>query len=351
PVLGGAGVVFVFPGQGAQWVGMALGLLSESVVFAEWMGRCGEALAPFVGWSLVDVLGDEEALGRVDVVQPVLWAVMVSLAGLWRSVGVEPAGVVGHSQGEIAAACVVGALSLEDGARVVAGRSAVIASSLAGGGGMLSVALPVGVVEGRLGGGLSVAAVNGPSSVVVAGGVDALEVLEGELRGEGVRVRRVPVDYASHSVGVERVEGELAGVLEGVSAVSSGVPFYSTVTGGVVDTVLLDGGYWYRNLREPVRLEEVMRGLLGEGRRVFVEMSPHPVLGFVVAETMGAVGVDGLVVGSLRRGEGGLERFLRSVGEVFAGGVDVDWEAAFDVRGARRVELPTYPFQHQRYWL
>ncbi|WP_328336474.1 type I polyketide synthase [Streptomyces violaceus] len=350
-VHGGGGVVFVFPGQGAQWVGMALGLLSESVVFAEWMARCGEALAPFVGWSLVDVLGDEEALGRVDVVQPVLWAVMVSLAGLWRSVGVEPAGVVGHSQGEIAAACVVGALSLEDGARVVAGRSAVIASSLAGGGGMLSVALPVGVVEGRLGGGLSVAAVNGPSSVVVAGGVDGLGVLEEELRAEGVRVRRVAVDYASHSVEVERVEGELAGVLEGVSAVSSGVPFYSTVTGGVVDTALLDGGYWYRNLREPVRLEEVTRQLLGEGRRVFVEMSPHPVLGFVVAETMGAVGVDGLVVGSLRRGEGGLERFLRSVGEVFAGGVDVDWEAAFDARGARRVELPTYPFQHQRYWL
>ncbi|WUR70185.1 type I polyketide synthase [Streptomyces violaceus] len=350
-VHGGGGVVFVFPGQGAQWVGMALGLLSESVVFAEWMARCGEALAPFVGWSLVDVLGDEEALGRVDVVQPVLWAVMVSLAGLWRSVGVEPAGVVGHSQGEIAAACVVGALSLEDGARVVAGRSAVIASSLAGGGGMLSVALPVGVVEGRLGGGLSVAAVNGPSSVVVAGGVDGLGVLEEELRAEGVRVRRVAVDYASHSVEVERVEGELAGVLEGVSAVSSGVPFYSTVTGGVVDTALLDGGYWYRNLREPVRLEEVTRQLLGEGRRVFVEMSPHPVLGFVVAETMGAVGVDGLVVGSLRRGEGGLERFLRSVGEVFAGGVDVDWEAAFDARGARRVELPTYPFQHQRHWL
>nr|WP_109006311.1 type I polyketide synthase [Streptomyces rishiriensis] len=344
-------MVFVFPGQGAQWVGMALGLLSESVVFAEWMGRCGAALEPFVGWSLVEVLGDEEALGRVDVVQPVLWAVMVSLAGLWRSVGVEPVAVVGHSQGEIAAACVVGGLSLEDGARVVAGRSAVIASSLAGGGGMLSVALPVGVVEGRLGGGLSVAAVNGPSSVVVAGGVEALGVLEEELRGEGVRVRRVAVDYASHSVEVEGVEGELAGVLAGVSGVSSGVPFYSTVTGGVVDTALLDGGYWYRNLRERVRFEEVTRVLLGEGRRVFVEMSPHPVLGFVVAESMGAVGVDGVVVGSLRRGEGGLERFLRSVGEVFVGGVDVDWEAAFDVRGARRTELPTYPFQHQRYWL
>nr|WP_305809427.1 type I polyketide synthase [Streptomyces sp. Go40/10] len=350
-VFGDSGVVFVFPGQGAQWVGMASGLLSESVVFAEWMARCGEALAPFVGWSLVDVLGDEEALGRVDVVQPVLWAVMVSLAGLWRSVGVEPAAVVGHSQGEIAAACVVGALSLEEGARVVARRSQVIASSLAGGGGMLSVGLPVGVVEGRLGGGLSVAAVNGPSSVVVAGGVDVLGVLEEELRAEGVRVRRVPVDYASHSVEVERVEGELAGVLGDVSAVSSGVPFYSTVTGGVVDTALLDGGYWYRNLRERVRLEEVSRALLGEGRRVFVEVSPHPVLGFVLAETMGAAGVDGLVVGSLRRGEGGLERFLRSVGEVYAGGVDVDWKAAFDAGSARRVELPTYPFQHQHYWL
>ncbi|MGV9560702.1 acyltransferase domain-containing protein, partial [Streptomyces sp. NPDC003522] len=350
-VSGGSGVVFVFPGQGGQWVGMALGLLAESVVFAEWMGRCGEVLEPLVGWSLVEVLGDEEALGRVDVVQPVLWAVMVSLAGLWRSVGVEPVAVVGHSQGEIAAACVVGGLSLEEGARVVVGRSGVIASSLAGGGGMLSVGLPVGVVEGRLGGGLSVAAVNGPSSVVVAGGVGALEVLEGELRGEGVRVRRVAVDYASHSVEVEGVEGELAGVLSGVSGVSSGVPFYSTVTGGVVDTGLLDGGYWYRNLRERVRFEEVTRVLLGEGRRVFVEMSPHPVLGFVVAETMGAVGVDGLVVGSLRRGEGGLDRFLRSVGEVWAGGVEVDWGAAFDARGARRTELPTYPFQHQHYWL
>ncbi|MEU3860742.1 type I polyketide synthase, partial [Streptomyces sp. NPDC028722] len=347
---GDTGVVFVFPGQGAQWVGMAVGLLAESEVFAGWMARCGEALAPFVGWSLVEVLGDEEALGRVDVVQPVLWAVMVSLAGLWRSVGVEPVAVVGHSQGEIAAACVVGGLSLEEGARVVARRSQVIASGLAGLGGMLSVGLPVGVVEGRLGGGLSVAAVNGPSSVVVAGVVGELEVLEEELRGEGVRVRRVAVDYASHSVGVERVEGVLGEVLGGVSGVSSGVPFFSTVTGGVVDTAVLDGGYWYRNLRERVRFEEVVRALLGSGRRVFVEVSPHPVLGFVVAETMGAVGVDGVVVGSLRRGEGGWERFLRSVGEVYAGGVDVDWRAVLEGSG-RRVQLPTYPFQHQRYWL
>ncbi|MFF7649490.1 type I polyketide synthase [Streptomyces sp. NPDC007983] len=349
--VGSGDVVFVFPGQGAQWVGMAVELLGESEVFAGWMERCGEALAPFVGWSLFDVLGDEVALGRVDVVQPVLWAVMVSLAGLWRSFGVEPVGVVGHSQGEIAAACVAGGLSLGDGALVVARRSQVIASRLAGGGGMVSVSLPVDVVGERLGEGLSVAAVNGPSSTVVAGEVEALEALVGALESEGVRVRRIPVDYASHSVQVEQIEAELLEVLGSVRPVSSSVPFYSTVTGEMVDTAALDAGYWYRNLRQPVLLGDVTGSLLKSGRRVFAEMSPHPVLGFVLGESMDAAGVDGVVVGSLRRDEGGLRRFLSSVGEAYVAGVEVDWAAAFDQANTRHVTLPTYPFQHQRYWL
>ncbi|WP_306279862.1 type I polyketide synthase, partial [Streptomyces malaysiensis] len=142
-------VVLVFPGQGWQWVGMAAGLLESSSVFAERVGECAAALAPFVEWSLVDVLGDAAALERVDVVQPVLWAVMVSLAEVWRSFGVEPAAVIGHSQGEIAAACVVGALSLEDAARVVALRSRAL-RALSGRGGMVSVSLPVGDVRERL---------------------------------------------------------------------------------------------------------------------------------------------------------------------------------------------------------
>ncbi|MGW2331071.1 type I polyketide synthase, partial [Streptomyces sp. NPDC001700] len=349
--VGAGDVVFVFPGQGAQWVGMASELIASSPVFAEHMTACEEALAPFVDWSLRDALGDEAMLARVDVVQPVLWAVMVSLAGLWRSFGVEPVGVVGHSQGEIAAACVAGGLSLGDGALVVARRSQVIASRLAGGGGMASVALSADAVAGRLGEGLSVAAVNGPSSTVVAGEVGALDALTEVLESEGVRVRRVPVDYASHSVQVEEIEAELLEVLGSVRPVSSPIPFHSTVTGEVIDTAGLDAAYWYRNLRQTVLLGEVTDQLLAGGQRVFVEMSPHPVLGFVLGESMEAAGVDGAAIGSLRRDEGGLDRFLRSVGEAYVAGVDVDWTAAFDQADTRHVTLPTYPFQHQRYWL
>ncbi|WP_172388254.1 acyltransferase domain-containing protein, partial [Streptomyces sp. MNP-20] len=172
------GTVFVFPGQGAQWVGMARGLLDESSVFAGLMGECEAALEPFVEWSLVEVVrggAGAPSLERVDVVQPVLFAVMVSLARLWRVFGVVVDAVVGHSQGEIAAAVVAGGLSLEDGARVVALRSRAIAG-LAGSGGMVSLALSSAEVEERLagwGGRLSVAAVNGPAAVVVSGDTDA----------------------------------------------------------------------------------------------------------------------------------------------------------------------------------
>ncbi|HWX45534.1 MAG TPA: SDR family NAD(P)-dependent oxidoreductase, partial [Solirubrobacteraceae bacterium] len=195
------GVVFVFPGQGAQWVGMGRELLECSGVFARRLGECGEALAPFVEFSVVDVLREGEALERVDVVQPVLWAVMVSLAELWRACGVRPDVVVGHSQGEIAAACVAGGLSLQDAARVVALRSRALLG-LVGRGGMVSVGAGVNVVEDLLAGfagRAGVAAVNGPGSVVVSGDVDALGELVGVCEARGVWAREIAVDYASHS--------------------------------------------------------------------------------------------------------------------------------------------------------
>ncbi|WP_262706334.1 MULTISPECIES: type I polyketide synthase, partial [Streptomyces] len=353
-VVGGDGrAVLVFPGQGSQWVGMAAGLLESSSVFAERLGECAAALGPFVEWSLVDVLGDAVALGRVDVVQPVLWAVMVSLAELWRSFGVVPAAVVGHSQGEIAAACVAGALSLEDAARVVALRSKAL-RALSGLGGMVSVSLPVEKVRERLGAWgerLSVAAVNGPSAVVVSGDADALDELLAECEAEGIRARRVPVDYASHCAHVEAIEGELSRELAGISPRSSSVPFYSTVTGGVLDTVGLDAGYWYRNLRQTVRFEETVRVLLADGFQVFVEASAHPVLTMAVEQTAEEHGTRVTAVGSLRRDEGGLDRFLASVAEAYVGGASVDWARTFAGTGARRVELPTYAFQRERYWL
>ncbi|WP_434101097.1 type I polyketide synthase [Streptomyces malaysiensis] len=350
-------VVLVFPGQGWQWVGMAAGLLESSPVFAERVGECAVALAPFVEWSLVDVLrggeGDAVALERVDVVQPVLWAVMVSLAEVWRSFGVEPAAVIGHSQGEIAAACVAGALSLEDGARVVALRSKAL-RTLSGRGGMVSVSLPVGEVRERIarwGERLSVAAVNGPSAVVVSGDADALEELLALCEVEGIRARRVPVDYASHCGHVEVIEGELLRELGGIGPRSSLVPFYSTVTGGVLDTTALDAGYWYRNLRQTVRFDETVRALLSDGFQVFVEASAHPVLTMGVEQTAEDQGTQVTAVGSLRRDEGGLDRFLTSVAEAYVGGASVDWSTVFQGTGARQVDLPTYAFQHQHYWI
>ncbi|MCF0083305.1 acyltransferase domain-containing protein, partial [Streptomyces lomondensis] len=199
--------VFVFPGQGAQWQGMAAGLLESSPVFAGRMAECAAALEPFTDWRLLDVVrGEPGAPGfdRVDVVQPVLWAVMVSLAELWRACGVEPAAVIGHSQGEIAAAVVAGGLSLEDGARVVALRSRALLA-LSGGGGMVSVSLPVGEVRERLAaweGRISVAAVNGPSSVVVSGEPKALEELVASCTEQDIRAKKIAVDYASHSAQV-----------------------------------------------------------------------------------------------------------------------------------------------------
>ncbi|SDS63240.1 Acyl transferase domain-containing protein [Streptomyces sp. TLI_053] len=355
PVSGGGLVsgrsVLVFPGQGSQWVGMAAELLAESGVFAERMAECGRALAPYVDWSLVEALGSERLLARVDVVQPVLWAVMVSLAEVWRSFGVVPDAVVGHSQGEIAAAVVAGGLGLEDGARVVALRSRAI-KVLAGRGGMASLPLPVAAVRGRLSawaGRLSVAAVNGPSSTVVSGDADAVTALVEELVGEGVRARVIEVDYASHSSHVEEIREELLSDLDGITPVSGAVPFFSTVTGGWLDTKSLDAEYWYRNLRETVEFGQATAALLGEGFRFFVESSPHAVLSVAVGESVEAAGVDAAVLGTLRRGEGGREQVLRAVGRAWECGLGVDLSGAFP--GARRVDLPTYSFQRTRYWL
>ncbi|WP_374230992.1 type I polyketide synthase, partial [Streptomyces sp. UNOC14_S4] len=353
----GAKTAFLFPGQGSQWTGMAVELLDSSPVFAARMAEVGAALALFTDWSLEDVLRGAEGtppVERVDVVQPVLFAVMVSLAELWRAHGVRPQAVVGHSQGEIAAACVAGILSLEDAARVVTLRSQAIGRGLAGLGGMVSVSLPADEVRERVapwGDRIQLAAVNGPSSVAVAGETEALTELLAACEADGVRARRINVDYASHSAYVELLRDELATLLAPVRPRKASIPFFSTVTGQWVDGTELDGDYWYRNLRQTVELEQAVRALVEQGFATFVEASPHPVLAVGVQETIEATGRDAAVLGSLRRGEGGPERFWLSLGEAFTRGVALDWETVFTGSGARRVDLPTYAFQRERYWL
>ena len=348
----GPAPVFVFPGQGAQWVGMGRELLGSSPVFAVRMAECAAALSEFCDWSLLDVVRSEGAeLERVDVVQPVLWAVMVSLAALWRSVGVEPAAVVGHSQGEIAAATVAGGLSLRDGARVVALRSRAI-RAIAGLGGM--VALPLseaaaGELIGAWSGRVHVAALNGPVTTVVAGDAEALDEMMAVCEQQGVRARRVPVDYASHTPHVEALREELARVLADVDPQSPAVPFYSTLTGDLLaDDRRLDAGYWYDNLRRTVRFEQAVGAVVVAGHRMLVEVSPHPVLGAPLSDLLDE---DGLVQETLRRDDGGLDRFLLSAARLHAHGGEVDWRQLFPGPAAPHVDLPTYPFQRTRYWL
>ncbi|WP_406289342.1 type I polyketide synthase [Embleya sp. NBC_00896] len=350
-------VVFVFPGQGSQWPAMGRRLYAESEVFARGIDECARALAPWLDWSLVDVVTGAESAASLergdDVVQPALFAMMVSLARVWRSLGVVPEAVVGHSQGEIAAACVSGALSLEDAARVVALRSRAL-TDLAALGGMNAVSAPLAWVEDRLrqwSGRLSVAAVNGPASVVISGDLEALDRFAAMAAGDGVRVRRVKIDYASHSHQVERIRDRVLEAAAGVSPRESAVAFHSTVTGGLLDTRLLDSSYWYDNLRSMVRFGEVVEHLMRGRGGVFVEVSPHPVLAVAMAETADALTASPVVVGTLHKDDGSASKVLASLAELHVRGVPVNWEAVFAADRPRRIGLPTYAFQRQRYWL
>ncbi|MEU5163898.1 type I polyketide synthase [Streptomyces sp. NPDC020875] len=354
--------VLVFPGQGAQWIGMGVGLLESSPVFAEHLGACAAVLEPFTGWDVVDVLRGVEGvpgLDRVEVVQPALWAVMVSLARLWEHLGVVPDAVVGHSQGEIAAAHIAGVLSLEDSARVVALRSQTIAA-LAGPGGMVSLPLSrpdASALIERWNGRLTVATVNGPTATVVAGDIDAVEELLTHCEGVQIRARRIPVDYASHTPHMATLKDRLLDLLSPIQPRPGSVAFYSSVaghTGGPMpDTTVMNAGYWYDNLATTVDFEAATKALLDDGHTLFIESSPHPVLSHPVQETAehqaDTADVTVTATGTLRRDDDTWQRVLTSLATAHTH-TTIDW-TRFYAPTTGTVDLPTYPFQHQHYWL
>uniref|UniRef100_UPI00357158D1 SDR family NAD(P)-dependent oxidoreductase n=1 Tax=Dactylosporangium sucinum TaxID=1424081 RepID=UPI00357158D1 len=346
--------VLVFPGHGWQRAGLGTELLATEPVFAASIDECARALAPWVDFDLRTVLADDSWLGSVERVQPVLWALMVSLARLWESVGVTPDAVVGHSQGEVAAAVIAGVLTLDQGAQVVAVRSRAL-RDLTEPGAMASVAAPPAEVEGWLTGGITVAAVNGPAAVAVSG-PEALvrDWVAGlaERSGREVRTRVLAVDFASHSPLVAAAAEHTGVALAGLRPAAARIPWYSTVTGSLMTGEDAGGDYWRANLREPVRFADATEALARAGYTTFVEAAGHPVLLANVVETAEHAGVDVVTTGTLRRDEPERLQLLTAAGVLHTAGVGVDWPRLLNGGAATTpVALPTYAFEHSRYWL
>ncbi|MFE6895113.1 acyltransferase domain-containing protein, partial [Streptomyces sp. NPDC057694] len=339
-----AGPVFVFPGQGSQWTGMARELLDTAPVFARKLHDCADAFAPYLEHSLLDSVtgapGVPEPAGA-DVVQPALFTVMVALADLWSAAGVTPGAVLGHSLGELAAAHVCGALSLDDCARVVA-RWSQAQATLAGRGDMVSVLLPAGeladLLDRRWPGRLVVAVENSPGSAVVSGDADAATELVVHLTAEGIHARRVDVGLAAHSPHMDailsRVRADIAPIRPGAPR----IPVYSALHGGALDGTPMDAAYWCRNLRSTVRFADATRAVLEAGHTTLVEVSPHPVLTTAMEVSATRAGRPADVLATLRRDDGGPSRFLASLAELYVSGGDADLRTVLPA--AEAVPLP-----------
>ena len=343
-------VAFVFPGQGSQWTGMARELYESVPAFRDAMRECDRAIAAETGWSVIERLLAGEELTGIDVIQPALWAMEISLAALWRHWGFEPDVVLGHSMGEAAAAYVAGHLDLASSAAVICRRSALL-RTVSGAGAMVSVDLSVADAEREIADvrdRVSVAVSNSPTSTVLAGDPEALEQLTERLSARGVFCRPIKVDVASHSPQMDALRADLMAALRDLTPRRGSVPMRSTVTTEVCRGPELDAAYWVRNLREPVRFAETVQRVLAEGPTLFIEMSPHPVLVPALRECLGEG--QGLAVGSTRRDEPELAALLDSVAAIYGAGYPVPWAGLSD-RAGRYTPLPRYPFQRQRFWL
>ena len=347
-------VVFVAPGQGSQWPGMARELYADEPVFRAEFDRCSAAIEAETGWSLIDrVLGRavDESLAEIDVVQPALFAMSVSLASLWRSWGIVPDAVIGHSMGECGAACISGALSLADAAAVICRRSRLM-KTIRGSGAMATVELSAEALEKRFAQkprNISVAASNSPKMTVVAGDTDAIASLLLELEKEEIFCRRVNVDVASHSSQVDPILDQLRDQLSDLKPTSAATPLFSSVRSQYLDGSEMDADYWVDNLRQPVQFARGIARLAGDGHDVFIELSPHPILLPSTEATLRAEELRATAVLTLRRQNPERAAMLESLGKLFCAGFPVQWSRLFS-QPARHVGLPVYPFQRERCW-
>ncbi len=349
-------LVFVFPGQGSQWFGMGRRLVEQEVVFREVIERCDEAMRPFGDWSLLTELMATDAaqsrLNEVDVVQPALFAIQIALAALWRSWGIEPDAVVGHSLGEVAAAHIAGALSLEDAVQVVCHRSRLFKRAV-GKGAMAAVELSIEEAQRIIAGyedHVSIAVSNGPKSTVLSGDPTALGAILDRLERDDIFCHLVKVDFASHSPQMEPLRADLLQALQGLRPRAESMPIYSTVTGQVINGTEFDALYWARNMREPVLFSAAIQRMAQDGHDNFLEISAHPILLSSMQQTFDHLGREGAVLPSLRHDEDERTVLLGSLGALYSLGHPIDWSLIYPTAG-HCVQLPPYPWQRERYWL
>lgn len=345
---------FVFAGMGAQWVGMGRQLLDGEPVFRDTIERCDAVMSRHVDWSVRDEILAVEAHSRLDdigILQPVLFAIAIAVADLWRSWGVEPDAVVGHSVGEIAAVYVAGAVSLDEAARIVCARAAALRPA-SGHGAMLSVGLTESDTARILEGyndRVAVAVVNGPTNTVLSGDRASLHEIAARLDDEGVFCRPVKSDIAFHSPQMDPLIERFSQSVGELHPHEAAIPIYSTVTTGRRDGREFDEAYWMRNFREPVAFGQTIEQMLADGYDTFLELSPHPVLVHAIKETAESTGKQILALPSLRRNEDERQTMLESLGELYVRGCPIQWAGLFK-DGGRRVTVPSYTWQRERFW-
>lgn len=346
-------VAWLFAGQGSQWIGMGRQLFVGQPVFREAIERCDAIFRTWADWSIVDELNQQDDPALIDAtdrVQPLVFALQVGLAELWKSWGMEPAAVIGHSLGEVAAAHVIGALSLDDAARIVFHR-ARLQHRLSGQGKMAAVGLSVADSHAAINGfqhQVSIAAINGPRSTVWSGDPSSLRAALEPLAQRDVFHRELRGQIAFHSPQMEPLRREFQDSVGEVMPRQSKIPYYSTVTGSELDASKLDCEYWARNLREPVLFAAAADAVIAAGFEMFLEISPHPVLVEPLNQCLRQRQIPGIVLSSMRRDTDQQTTLLSALGMMYARGASPNWQ---QIQPSRQVaSLPSYPWQRDRCW-